>query len=430
MPGTTGAGTTGGSTGGVGSTGATTGRTTGTSGKACGAPGATDQGVTATTISVGVIIVDLGAASNLIAVPSASDQKKAWNASVAQLNKNGGVLCRKVVVKFYTDGVFDTSQEHSACLQMVADKVFAVFNNLFNTTEQTCIAKNHIPNIWYTPPHTPDVKKYSPYILSWQPDFDQLIHEYVFGAKAQGYFNGMKKLGIIKQSCYPDEIIALQHELTAAGIDMSKADVYDEGCSQSPNNPQTDTSAALEFQRNGVTHILNVAYANDASFSMAADQQKYYPKFAHMEDASATAIETGTAKPGKSFDNTLLISSIQTGAAHTPGYRFNAPTVACTKLLASAGLPSAYSAGVAALFGISCIDTLLFKQMAEHAPSLRRDQLALGLTRVGPLELAYPGGPLNVTNRMVPTGGQLARAGRWRTSCECWVLTDVRFRAY
>jgi hypothetical protein len=408
---------------------------TGTTGSAavtnhCGAPGATDVGVTATTITIGVIVVDLGQASNLIAVPSADDQKKAHTAVFNQINKNGGVLCRKLVPKFYTDGVFDTSQEHAQCLQMQADKVFAVFNNLFNTSEQTCIPKAKIPNVWYTPPHTPDVRMYSPYILSWQPDFDQLIHQYVFGAKAQGYFSGMKKLGILTQTCYPDEFPALKKELSAAGIDPAKASVFDYGCSQSPQSPQSDQAAVLQFKRDGVTHIVNVHYNNDANFSIAADQQNYFPRFAHMEDASATAIETGSTKPGKSFNNTLLISTIQTGAAHTPGYRFNKPTQDCTKLLAANGLPSAYSAGVAALFGIACIDGALFKAMAERMPVLRRNQLAVAMTKLGALDLAYPGGPINVTNAKIPTGGQLARPGVWQSSCNCWKVTDVHWRAF
>jgi hypothetical protein len=447
--GTTGTGTGGGGSGAVvpgtsgGTTGTGTGATTGTTGTggtgagtpvapgtSCGAPGATDQGVTSTTITAGVVIVDLGAASNLIAVPSAADQRKAWNAATAALNAKGGVLCRKLVLKFYTDSVLDVNQEHRECLQMAADKVFVVFNNLFNTTELTCIAKQKIPNVWYTPPHTPDVKQYSPYILSWQPDFDQLIRAYVRGAKAEGWFNGMKKLGILTQDCYPDEFPALKKELTAVGIDPGKASVFNYGCSQLPQNNQADQSAVLQFKREGVTHILNVHDNNDANFSTAADQQNYYPRFAHMEDASATAIETGSTKPGKSFDKTLLITTIQTGAAHTPGYRFNKPTQECTQLLAKAGLPSAYSAGVASLFGIACIDTALFKAMAEKAPSLKRTQLATGLARVGPIDLAYPGGPINITNAKIPTGGQLARPGVWVSSCNCWKLTDVRFRAY
>ena len=436
-PATSGGGTggTGSGAGTTGSSGATAVGATGTTGSAssgCGAPGATDQGVTATTITVGIVVVDLGAASNALALPSADDQRKAHTAVFNDLNRRGGVLCRKLVPHFYTDSTLDASEEHSLCLQMAQDKLFAVFNNLFNTSEQTCIAKQKIPNVWFTPPHTPDVRTYAPYILSWQGDFDRLIHQYVAGAKALGFFTGMSKLGILEGTCYPDENAALVRELRGAGIDPGKASVFNYGCpvSSAAPNPQADQQAALQFQRDGVTHVVNVAYGNDSYVAAAADQQGYHPKFAKMEDASATGLESASQKPPKSFDGTLLITTIQTGAPHTPGYVFNAPTQQCTKLLASQGLPAAYAPGLNSLLGIACVDGALLVAMAEHAPALTRTALAAGLSRVGRLDLAFPAGPIHVTDASVPTGGQLARPGVWVAACECWHLTDLRWRAY
>jgi hypothetical protein len=401
-------------------------------GKNCGTPGATDQGVTATTITVGIVIVDLGAAGNALALPSASDQTKAHQAVFDDLNRKGGVLCRKLVPKFYTDSTLDAGAEHSLCLKMAQDKLFAVYNNLFNTTEQTCIAKQAIPNIWFTPPHTADAKKYGPYILSWQADFDQLIHSYIAGAKAMGYFTGMTKLGILEGSCYPDEHTALVKELRAVGIDPGKASVFNYGCPVSPAapSPQSDQQAALQFRRDGVTHVVNIAYGNDLYVANAADQQGYHPKFAKMEDASASGMESASTKPPTSWDGTLLITSIQTGAPHTPGYVYNQPTKDCTKLLASVGVPAAYSNGLTSLLGIACVDGTLLKAMAEHAPALTRKGLATGMSRIGNLDLPYPAGPINVTDPTVPTGGQLARPGVWVAACNCWHLTDLRWRAY
>jgi hypothetical protein len=396
----------------------------------CGAMTATDQGVTSTTITIGVVVVDMGAANNILALPSAADQRKAHQAVIDDLNKKGGVRCRKIVPKFYTDNPVDSSGEHAICLQMQQDKLFTVFNNLFTSTEQTCIAKARIPNIWYTPPHTGDVRKYAPYILSWQADFDRLIHQYVFGAKTLGFFTGMRKLGILEQSCFPDENVAIVKELRDAGLDPSEASVFNYGCSGAPSQPQSDQQAVLQFQREGVTHVLNVAYQYDANFSVAADQQNYSPKFARMEDASATALETASQKPGKSFDGTMLITTIETGAPHTPNYRYNQPTQACTKLLAAAGLPPAYSPGLMTLYGVACIDGALFKAAADAAPALMRSQLATGLAAAGRQELAYPAGPLSISDAALPTGGTLARPAVWKSSCDCWVVTDTRYRRF
>jgi hypothetical protein len=149
-----------------------------------------------------------------------------------------------------------------------------------------------------------------------------------------------------------------------------------------------------------------------------------------MEDASASGLESASQKPPKSWDGTLLITAIQTGAPHTPGYRYNTETQECTRLLAAAGVPAPYSNGLTSLLGIACVDGTLLAAMAEHAPSLTRKALATGLSRLGTIDLAYPAGPIHVTDPSLPAGGQLVRPGVWVSSCECWHLTDVRWRSY
>jgi hypothetical protein len=391
--------------------------------------GATDVGVTPQTITVGVIIYSLGAANSLINLPSTQDWQKAYDAVFSDANAKGGAACRKLVPRYYIDNPVDSNSEHSMCLQMVQDKIFALLNNPFSTSEQTCPAKQHIPNIWATPPHTPDVRQYAPYILSWQGDFDKLIHLYIRGAQADGWFNGMKKLGILEQTCYPDENTDIVNELKAIGIDPGQASVFNYGCTGNPTDPQSDQQGVLQFKTAGVTHVLNVAYAFDATFSAVADQQNYHPKFAHMEDASAQAIESGTTKPGNSYDGTLLIESIPTGAVNTPGYRWNQTTDDCVKAMARVGLPSPEKEPVAKYYGLACADVETLVAAVAHAPALQRTQLGIGLSRSGVVELSYPAGPLGVTDAAVPTGGQVYEPAQWYTSCQCWRITEARWRS-
>ncbi|MCU1594532.1 MAG: hypothetical protein JWO12_1924 [Frankiales bacterium] len=395
----------------------------------CGRTGATDQGITATTITVGIVVVDLGAASSTISLPSAADQEKAYNAAFNDLNARGGVRCRKVVLKYYSDNPLDSSAEHKSCLQMAQDKVFAVFNNLFSSTEQTCIAKNHIPNVWYTPPHTPDVKKYAPYILSWQADYDKLIHHYINGANGLGFFKGMKKVGVLEGSCYPDENTAIIKELHAVGIPDSKIKTYNFGCTGAPvETPDQDQSAVLQFKAAGVTHVVNVSYGAVTGFSGAASQQNYDPEFAMMEDGAATAIQSGTTKPGKSFDNALLVTTIQTGARTTPGYRFSAATARCAQLMTKAGLSTPQGSDNGQFFGIACVNALLFQAAGNAAPDLVRTQLPSGLQRAGSIEVSYPAATVNLLDPRIPTAGATWRTGRWASSCQCWHVTGTSFR--
>ncbi|MCU1692862.1 MAG: hypothetical protein JWM64_1953, partial [Frankiales bacterium] len=392
----------------------------------CGPLTATDRGVTAKTITVGVITVDLGTAGEALDLPSSADLRKAYGAVIDDVNAKGGVRCRKLVARFYNDSVLDASQEHAACLQMTEDKVFTVFNNFFTTQEAACIAKQKIPNIWYGPPHTADLQRYAPYILSWQPHLDLLIKHYVHGAQQQGFFSGMKKLGLLQGSCYPDENAAVRRELKSIGVAVGST--FDYGCDQAATPASKDQAAALQFQRDGVTHVVNVAYGNDAGFSRAADQQGYDPAFARMEDASGTLIENGAQNPGRSFDKTLMISTQQTGAGNTPGYQHGAATKECTRLLKGVGLPAPYAAPSAVFFGIACVNVAMFKDMAERAPSLVRTQLATGLSRVGQKDLSLPSGPAIFNSAALPTGGQQWRPVVYATACQCWRVKDARFR--
>ncbi|MDT7549776.1 MAG: hypothetical protein QOE84_2170 [Actinomycetota bacterium] len=395
----------------------------------CGRRGATDLGVTATTVTIGIVVVDLGAASNTINLPSVADQEKAYNAAFSDLNARGGIRCRKVVLRYYSDNPLDASAEHSSCLQMVQDKVFIVMNNLFSTSEQTCIPKNHIPNIWYTPPHTPDLAKYAPYVLSWQADYDKLIHHYINGANGLGFFAGMKKVGVLEGSCYPDENTAVIRELHAVGIPDSKISTFNFGCTGAPvETPDQDQAAVLQFQRDGVTHVVNVSYGAVTGFSGAADQQGYDPEFAMMEDGAATAIQSGTTKPGKSFDKALLISTIQTGARTTPGYRYSAATQHCAQLMSKAGISTPQGSDNGQFFGLACVNARLLEEAANNASDLVRGQLAGGLVRAGTFDVSYPAAPITVIDPRRPTAGQTWRPSRWDKGCNCWHVTSTTFR--
>jgi hypothetical protein len=401
----------------------------GSTSSSCGRTGATDTGVTAKAVTVGIVVVDLGAASGTINLPTVEDQQKAYNAAFADLNARGGIRCRKVVLKYYSDNPLDASAEHSSCLQMVQDRVFVVMNNLFSTSEQTCIAKNHIPNVWYTPPHTPDLAKYAPYILSWQADYDKLIHHYINGANGLAFFKGMKKVGVLMGSCYPDENTAVIKELHAAGVPDSKISTFNFGCTGAPvETPDQDQAAVLQFQRDGVTHVVNVSYGAVTGFSNAADQQGYDPEFAMMEDGAATAIQSGTTKPGDSFDKALLISTIQTGARTTPGYRYSAATQRCAKLMSKAGISTPQGSDNGQFFGLACVNALLLEEAAGNASDLVRTQLAGGLVRAGTFDVSYPAAPITLTDPSRPTAGQTWRPSRWDKGCDCWHVTSTRFR--
>lgn len=396
-------------------------------------PGLESQGVTAKEIRIGVVLVSIGAFNSALGIPSEEEHQRAYEAVFADYNKQGGVQCRTLVPKFYSGNPLDAATERAACLQIQQDEVFAVINNMFNADVVTCIPQAKIPNFWYTAPHVPQLRKYAPYILSFQSDYDRLITTYVRGAKEVGWFEGAGKIGILDQTCYPDLSSRIRSELTGAGFPSSRWSVYNYGCSTSGTGqePNKDTAAVAQFNSDGVTHVLSVAYGKTTQFAKTADQQRYRPAYAIMSDAQIQAADRSSAGQAEGLDGALDMTSDQIGAENTPGITFSAATATCRKLITGAGLrdpvdPLAGTAGT--LYGVACASTSMLVEALRRVPRLERSALSTGLASVGDLDLSFPAGPSTFTDPANPTGGQSWRTAAFESDCNCWMVTRPAWR--
>lgn len=117
-----------------------------------GAPGAraSDVGITATTVKLGIFLIDLGDAGKLglngFAGYNPDQQKGYWTAFLDDANKHGGAAGRTIVPDFYT--VTATGEAASAtagCKQFTeTDHVFAVTNILgVYGAPILCVTKDH-----------------------------------------------------------------------------------------------------------------------------------------------------------------------------------------------------------------------------------------------------------------------------------------------
>lgn len=407
------------------------GTTTSTASR-CGSLTGTDKGVTASQVTVGILLPDAGPVNSYVGIPSQSAFQAAYNAVLAYYNQAGGVQCRKLVAKYYDDNVLDSSSEQATCLQVVQDSVFAVLNNFDTPAETTCLAQHSIPNIWYTPAHGPNVRQFYPYLLSDAPNYDRLIRNYVVGAQQEGFFKGMKKLGILEETCFPDENTDIAADLAAIGVGPSEIETYNYGCPVAVDTPDQDQEAALQFEKDGVTHVMNTAYTYITDFAQAAHNQGYNPQMAVMEDGAMGAIaHESSPPPPASFNGALGITWDQIGAESTPGVTLSPATAVCARILAQIGdpPPTAKGSAAGALYGDGCAIVSAFVSAADHDLPLVRTGLAAGLVRAGPQELSYPVGPMDVTTSTDPTGGQYWRADRWSSACQCWQVIDPQWHS-
>jgi hypothetical protein len=353
-----------------------------------------------------------------------------YNALFDEYNKQGGVDCRKLVPKFYEDFVLDSQSGRSSCLQMQQDKVFAVMNNLFRPENRACVAQAKIPNFWATSADTATVRQFAPYVLSFQADYDRLYRDYVFGAKAKGFFNGMTKLGILDQSCYPDRGKALRANLAEAGIGGDKISTYNYGCPGELATPEQHTAAALQFRRDGVTHVMTAYREGPPDFAKAADQQAFRPKYAFVDDQFSSLASNANPPWPASLDGAIIIEKSQEGAEYTLGATFTQATADCTAITKRAGLPGPTDTGTleGSIHALGCIHTKMFVAAAKATKPLTRAGLAAGLATVGELDLSFPAGPSVFKNPNLPIGAQFWRTSVYKADCTCVKLLDPVWR--
>ncbi|HMC39399.1 MAG TPA: ABC transporter substrate-binding protein [Acidimicrobiales bacterium] len=352
-----------------------------------------------------------------------------FNAVFAAVNKAGGAACRTLVPKFYDDQVASASSEQATCLQIQQDGDFAVLQNLYNPQEFNCLAQRNIPNIFYTSPHSPLMKQFFPYVMGVQPDYDRLIKDYIFGAQKLGLLSG-QKIGILEQTCYPDENTDIQADLSSISVKVTS--VYNFGCvtsGASEDTPDQVQAAALQFRGAGVTLVLQTARGTVTDFARAAQAQNYYPKYVMMNDQSMSLVADSSTPIPTSFNGAVVITTDQEGASNTHGAVPTAATQACTKIAESVGEPPPDDQHRLAgqLDGNACAEVTALVAAISHITEPVRAGLAYGLAAAGPLDLASPAGPMDVTNAHDPTGGQEWRPAAWHTSCSCWIVTNLRW---
>jgi hypothetical protein len=391
---------------------------------------ATDVGVKENEISVGVVLYSLGQSNSLLGIPPDEDSIKMWNAVFDHYNQLGGIQCRKLVPHYYKDFVLDSSSGHAACLQMQQDGVFAVLNNLFNPENRNCVPQAGIPNFWATSPDTAVVQQFSPFVLGYVPDYDRLERDYAFGAQANGFFDGMGKLGLLEQSCYPARVSALRNNLARVGIGQDKISAYNFGCpAQLPTADQT-TAAALQFKRDGVTHVMSSYREAPPEFAKAAEAQSFKPKYAFVDDQFSSLANNANPQFPASLDGAIIIEKSQDGAEFVPGTPMSPATDECAAIATSVGLAKPTDTGTLAgeLFALACIDVKSLVAAGSATMPLTRAGLAGGLATTGNLDLSFPAGPANFSNPNFPLGAQFWRTSQYHADCHCVKVLDATFR--
>ena len=316
----------GGSTGSAGTTGAGSLGSAGTSnsgGSSSSSGSATTNvvGVTATSITVGIVYsVNSQAAANAIGSKlNTGDPLAEQKVIIKDINAHGGIGGRKLLYVGHpvdaTSAEPYSTQASEECADFTQDHhVFAILDDLFGEDIRACANKAGAVQVGDSAQSfssSATFQKYPYLALPGSVRQDRIAAAWTPALSAQGYFGKWDfntgkpgalpvKVGILSFDDAAD-VYAVEHilrpALKAAGYPSEAVKVaYPQGTADNGSTVSAIQSAVLQFRSDNVTHFLPLDEAAGLSlyFGKNASSQHYYPRYGlNTGDGMQTLIDSG-----------------------------------------------------------------------------------------------------------------------------------------
>jgi hypothetical protein len=235
------------------------------------------NGVTSTSIKVGITYPDVAAIASIINVDP-GNYNVAYTTLINQINARGGINGRKIIPVFAPVDPLGTSGAATACTHLTEDEnVFAVLG-FFQAADVNCYLVEHdTPIIGASLTAGQSAQAKAPWFNNIISDSDLIPKEMAIFAR-EGAFAG-KKIGVVGTS--PDQA---EMNLVVPALHKVKANVIQTAINSVPD---TDTAAfnqeysviAEKFQASGVNTVVAVGNAgNSWAEALQENQSTYHPR--------------------------------------------------------------------------------------------------------------------------------------------------------
>jgi ABC-type branched-subunit amino acid transport system substrate-binding protein len=283
---------------------------------------ASGQGVTPTTIKVGVTYPDLSALKNVINVDP-GNYPVAYTALFNQINKQGGLNGRKIVPVFAPVNPLGTAPAATACTQLTEDqKVFAVLG-FFQQPDTACYVTTHtVPIIGASLTAQQAASAKGPWYNPIISDSDLAPKEMAY-FKQHGVFSG-KKIAVVGTNIDQPVVNVVLAALRAQGVPVVQTAIN--------SVPDTDTAAqtqeygtiAQKFQSLGVNEVVTVGNSgNGFPAALQSTQSNYRPRLVASNYITLDAYVSNKA----GYTQSILKDAITAGGYPPPSVWFNDPVM-------------------------------------------------------------------------------------------------------
>ncbi len=288
------------------------------------APTQSTPGVTKDDIKVGVTYIDFSEIRDIVDIDH-GDYEAAYNAVIADLNKNGGINGRKVVPVFAPVSPVGTVPSQEACVKLTEDeKVFAAIG-FFNQDAPLCYLEQHdTPIVGGNMTQEYLARAKAPWFSAESGDgtVEQVVQAFAddgaFKQKKLGIVTTVQEKGVLDDTVLPT-LKKNKVKGTSAIIDVAADDVT--------AGEQQAGVIAERFGQDGVDTVLVVGNAIQL-FASALGKTDYRPQLLATNQNTYLGY---LGNPG--HDKTVLENSITGGVAvdfNEPGY------LKCKKLVEKA----------------------------------------------------------------------------------------------
>jgi len=246
---------------------------------------ASDVGVTATTIKIGVALLDLGGASAVGAAVPGFDpavQQKEWETYIGELNRSGGILGRKVAAVYTKVNPLDNSAARAACIFFTQQEhVFAVFAGaaMANGDGDLCVAaENHTIDISASVLPTEFYARARGLLITSSAHGNRFFSHWARGSDRSGKLRG-HKLGLLVDQGNPENMAkqGLIPALRGMGYQITYTATVSSDPSQGPSQvaPQVQQMRAAGVD----TVLFATSFINATAFVNQADKQLWKPQY-------------------------------------------------------------------------------------------------------------------------------------------------------
>jgi ABC-type branched-subunit amino acid transport system substrate-binding protein len=370
------------------------------------------------------------------------DPRAAAQAVVADLNARGGIGGRPIKPVFaYMDATstqgYD-AQAQAACATFFTDHHVAAVIDPFRADPPllACVKRQRMPLILPTGLAqftAADFAANQMMVSSTVINEDRLMQPYVNGLHAQHFFTAPTgtqpvKVGILYYDLPGQKDVveqALVPALTSKGLTLNDRFGATWVRSSSDNAALANQmqAASLRFRQNGITHVLFLDPGGSMAwlFGLAANNQRYYPRYGYTSQQLPGAFLQSSAPPqtlrGSAGVGWLPVFDVD--AARDPG--ISQPAKRCLDVMARAGLDMSNRSARGTAFAV-CEGTFLLQQALTNAGRADTAGFFTGLDQLRDKFLSVN----TFRTQLSPTrrdGAAEVRNFRYVDGCQCFEYT-------